>query len=465
MSEAESGARWSGRWTAAGLLVAALAIASLPSPAGAPENLMTIAGLLVVVIGIWASDCLPEHVGALVFFLVASLLELAPPQVVFSGFSTSAFWLVFSGLVLGVAASQTGLGQWIASALVDRIAGSYGRLIAAIVIGATVLGFLIPSAMARCFILIPIMLALADDIGFERGHPGRKGMIVAAALASLVVPASILSANLPNVLMAGAAERLYGIELRYTEFLLLHFPVTGVLKAVALIWLVLRLFPATVEPRTGPAKNPQQLGRDGRRMLWITSAALALWMSDFLHGISPGWIALAAALICMLPIPGLISAENFRTRVSYPTLLFTASVIGAGALIADSGFGTYLAERGLAAMGIGDQSAGAAFATLTGLTFLLGIVATAPGTVVILTSLAQDIAAASELDIFAVLMTVIHACNHFLFPYQAGPVLVALKLGGVGLRDGVRVLVPLAVLALTLLAPLTFWWWRLLGYL
>jgi di/tricarboxylate transporter len=60
----------------------------------------------------------------LLFFLLATLLSIAPPSVVFSGFQSSAFWLVFGGLVIGVALDSTGLGARIATRVAGQLDGT-----------------------------------------------------------------------------------------------------------------------------------------------------------------------------------------------------------------------------------------------------------------------------------------------------------------------------------------------------
>ncbi len=56
-----------------------------------------------VTIVLWATSLLPEFITALLFFTAAMTARIAPPEVIFGGFASSAFWLVFSGFVLGVA--------------------------------------------------------------------------------------------------------------------------------------------------------------------------------------------------------------------------------------------------------------------------------------------------------------------------------------------------------------------------
>ena len=52
-----------------------------------------------ITILLWATSLLPEFITALLFFAVAMVAKIAPADVIFGGFASSAFWLVFSGFV------------------------------------------------------------------------------------------------------------------------------------------------------------------------------------------------------------------------------------------------------------------------------------------------------------------------------------------------------------------------------
>lgn len=74
----------------------------LPHPLFLPFIMVGITILL------WATSPLPEFMTALLFFAVAMIAKIAPPEVIFGGFASSAFWLVFSGFVLGIAIRKPG---------------------------------------------------------------------------------------------------------------------------------------------------------------------------------------------------------------------------------------------------------------------------------------------------------------------------------------------------------------------
>ena len=162
---------------AAGALVAALALAIILSPGAiglAPEQ-GPVAGLILLAIGFWATGALPFHLTALALLLLATVLELAPPRVIFAGFASSALWLIFGGLVIGNAVQATGLGRRLARLLVGLLGGSYRRIIYGTVGLGVALAFLVPAAMGRIMILVPIFVALTGELGLARGQPARTG--------------------------------------------------------------------------------------------------------------------------------------------------------------------------------------------------------------------------------------------------------------------------------------------------
>jgi len=92
----------------AGLMVAVGAgLLVLPPPNGIEPNALRALGLVFIAVAFWATEVLPPHVTSFLFFLLAVVLHVAEPVVVFSGFHAGAVWLIFGGIVLGVAVQRT----------------------------------------------------------------------------------------------------------------------------------------------------------------------------------------------------------------------------------------------------------------------------------------------------------------------------------------------------------------------
>ena len=72
-----------------------------------------------------------------------------------------------------------------------------------------------------------------------------------------------------------------------------------------------------------PPQDPLPLNERHFRMCGATVyeisrlAALGLWMSDMFHHISPAWIGLGVALVCLLPGVELVPMAAFN--LSYPS--------------------------------------------------------------------------------------------------------------------------------------------------
>ena len=207
------------------MVVAVLILLFPPDMLSALE--VKAAALMVVTIGFWATGIIPEHITALLFFLLAMLFSIAPPDVVFAGFSSTAVWLVFGGLVIGVAITATGLGKRVANRVALQLEGEYPRIIWGLMLVGIFFSFVMPSAMGRVVLLTPIAIAIADHFGFQKGTNGRTGVLLATIFGSYIPAFAILPANVPNMVLIGMAETQYGISPLYGEYFLLHFPVLG----------------------------------------------------------------------------------------------------------------------------------------------------------------------------------------------------------------------------------------------
>jgi di/tricarboxylate transporter len=454
--------QWLARAIAGGALAVGAVLFFVPAPAGIAPSVMPAAALAVSSIGFWATGVLPGHITAIAFFLFAMLFKVAPAPVIFSGFHSTALWLIFGGLVIGVAVQRSGLGERFARALAARSGASYVGIITGIVAVSTAMPFFMPSTMGRVLILTPIVLAFADRLGFAAGSRGRTGMALAAMMATLMSGFAILPANVPNMVLMGASETLYGFVPVYGEYLLLHFPVTGALKSVALVACICLLFPD--RPRPAPEVPTAATGGEGeRRLMIILAVALVLWATDFLHHISPAWIALGAAFVCLLPRVGMLPAKVFNGEIDYGSLFYVAGLFGLGAMVAQSGLGDLLARALVETVDFTPGEHGRNFIAVSLIATLLALVTTSTALAAVMTPLAAGIAEATGLPLDTVLMTEVIGFSTIMLPYQSAPIVVVMQIAGVRARDGVSLTLMLGAIALFVLLPLNYLWWSLLG--
>jgi len=452
-----------GVWLA---LAGAVAFALLP-PAGLTALQARSAAVVVVTLILWATATLPPFLTSLIFFALVLILGLGTPDLVFSGFGSAAVWLVVSGFVIGAAISLSGLGDRLAGWLAPLLAGSYARLIGGLTLAAMALGFVMPSSTGRSVALIPIGMALAEPAGFAKGSNGRIGIAVALTLACNMPSFAILPSNIPNMILSGATETLHGLSLRYVDYLLLHYPVLGLLKSALAVLLVLVLFPARVQNSPTAAPSETKAGDPAlqKRVGALLLITVGLWMTDAIHGINSAWIGLATAITLMMPKIGVVPAKSFNGLIDFGTLLFVAGALGLGALVNHSGLGALLGGQLQQLLPLEPGQGLVNFLSLSVLSTLIGLVATVPGVPTVLTPMAGDLATASGFGLMTVLMIQVIGFSTVVFPYQVGPLVVAMQLSGERLGHVLRITLPLAALTLLLLVPLDYLWWLLLGWL
>lgn len=446
----------------------ALALAFSP-PAMLSMDQARILGIVLVTLVLWGTSLLPGYLASLIFFAVLLVFGLAKPDLVFAGFQSTAVWLIVSGFVIGAAISISGLGAMLARGLAPLLTGSYPRLIAGLMAVSVLLSFLMPSSVGRAVVMVPVGMALADRMGFGPGSKGRIGIASVLALGTNMPGFTILPSNIPNMVLSGAAETIHGAHFGYMDYLLLHFPVLGLLKAAAVVALVLRLFP----DRPGPAlparettKGEKPVSRAARiRVALILLATLAFWMTDSLHGVNSAWIGLVAAVLLLLPGFGVVTPPAFKASVDFGMLLFVAGALALGSLVNASGLGAMLGQALIAVLPLAPGADAVNFASLSLMSTVTGLFTTVPGVPAVLTPMAGDLAAQTGFSLNAVLMTQVIGFSTVLFPYQVGPLVVAMQMSGEKLGHLLRITIPLALITFLVLLPLDFLWWKLLGAL
>ena len=419
--------------------------------------------VIAITILLWASARLPEYLTALLFFAAATLLNIAPTSTIFSGFASSAFWLVLSGFVLGAAIRKVGLAQRWANYLVVPLSQSWPRMVVGTLVLTYLLALVMPSNMGRIALLMPVVLALGERAGIKAGSRGSIGLALAVGFGTFQLSASILPANVPNLVLSGAAENAYQIHLQWLPWWLLHMPVVGIGKGMVLAAAILFLFRAQPQP-VRHRDQLEPLSRNEWRLMGLLAITLLLWMTDSLHGLPAAWVGLAAACICLLPRIGFLSGDDFASGVNFRTCIYIAGILGVATVVVDSGLGRLIANLLLSVLPLQDHASFSNFAVLNALVSLLNFVLTANGGPAMVTPIAQELANASGYSLMSVVMMQVFAYATPLLPYQASPVVVAMGLGNVPAKAGLQLCMLVFIFSVLLLLPLDYLWFRLLGY-
>lgn len=451
---------------AGAVLAAGLVLATGLRLAGAPTVMADSMALVLMAIGFWALGILAEALTGLLFLLGAVTVAGLDAAVVFSGFTSSAFWLIFAGAILSAAVGHTGLSRWLAGRVLSRgfDAMGYRARVASVVAFSAGLALILPSTLARVVILVPLVLALCDRAGYGAGGRGRAGLVLAAAIGTYIVPITFLPANLPNIVLAGSLESLYRVTPTFGSYLLLHFPVIGLVKGVALVLILTAMFREVPKSDAEDAGPEPALSRSGRRLVAVMAVTLALWMSDFLHHVSPAWIGLAAAIVCMMPFARIMDLKDVPFASATPMLIYIGAVLGIGGVMIESGAGEALSVLIVDNLPLAEADDALRLGLLALTATATSVVTTMPVAPAMTAPFFGEIAAETGWTVEAVAMAQVLGYATPLLPYQLPPLMLAVAMAGVAMRDAARALLVLAVTTTPVTLTLAHLWWQALGW-
>ncbi len=421
---------------------------------------ITLAAVMIT-IGLLATGLVMEYLAVLIFLSVVILLNIAPAAVTFSGFTSPAFWLTFAGIPLGMGIKKTGLADRAAHFLVRFCRGRYFFLVTGMAVFGLLMAFIMPSAMGRMMLIVPILIAFAEANGFKAGSKGYNGLLLAGVFGSYMPGFAILPSNLPNVVLMGSVTSLFHINLNYASYLYENFPVLGIVKVLLMIGVVSFMFQdAPGLDKTPPVVGASKFSWSEKRLTFYLTVLLFAWFSDSITQLSPAWPALVIAVICLLPGVGVLNHKGFMKEINVEPLFFVAGLVSLSMVLSYSGLGMLLGQKLISIMPFSQGHPFANYYLLSLMSALIGIVTTSPGMPAVTAPLASSLAQATGLPLNTVLMTQVIGFSMFILPYQGPPLLVAMRLGNIPFKAMTKLCLIMFGLSVIALLPLQYLWWE-----
>ena len=425
------------------------------------DVLMRTSAISGLALALFATRLLPEVVTALGCFLAFLMVDAAPNAVIFSGFTSGGFWLLFAGLIVGTAISVTGLGRQFALRIFQKTGDSYIKAALLLALSGLGLGLLVPATMPRIIILMPVALSLSNTMGYEIGSRGHVGLTVTGAIATLLPTYAILTANLPTIIHFGAFETLYDIKPSYARYFIEQAPANAVRFMVLLVLML--PFASARSDKKSVLDAPMPFTYTQRKLLILLGSAILFWALDTFHGISPAWVGLLLATVLLIPGFGILDSNVMKTKIDISPAFFIAAVFAISAVAQHTGLGTIVADRLIPVLRLGDGSDLRDLYSVFGLSTVLSHLTTSPAAPAILAPLAGAIAAETGWSIETIATAQVLGISTPLLPYQAPPLIIAMALAKIPMMALLRVCLLLAMAVAVIGVPITYFWWSYLG--
>ena len=439
------------------------------SPLALPLNTKAALAISAMMIIAWMTEVMEYASAGLVGLFLFWVFGIAKPEVVFSGFVNDASWFYIGAVFLGTMATKTGLPQRIAGFVVNRVGLTYSRLLLGLIVINFLLVFIVPSGVARVVIMAPICIGVINLFGVDKGSNIGRGIFLLVTYTSAIFDKMII-AGTGAITARNIIERIGAVDVTYSFWLLAFFPCSVV--TILIGWrLTLWLFPPEIESLESRRSEVQAHFRSvvpwspmATKASLLVLLALALWLTDWLHGISAAKVAFGVGLIGLLPFVEVLNAEDFRKANLLP-YFFVAAALGMSEVLRETGGLKVLTDTFLGGMEPLLANRLIAVPVLYWTAFVYHFF-TASEISMLATSLPilMEFAKTHGLDALWVGMVWTFAAGGKLFAYQSAPLIVGYAYGYFRHVDMLKLGAMLTVVEFLALTFCTAIFWPLLGF-
>lgn len=362
------------------------------------------------------------------------------PGLALIGFRSPATWLIAAGILIGVAARESGLAGLVERLALSRMSGdqptkaraAFQYLLVALSFGSFALAVVIPSSLVRVLILAPILLSIGDLFTETRT---KIGIFLGPLFATFYGATGVLTGSLANIIVTGLVEAGGGPSVTWTEWAVWMGIIMGIARVVLVIIVAYLLYrpPAARTIALPESRGAVSISTSERRMLLFLLVGASIWATDFAHGLHPLFGALVVVLLAFAPQIGVVESAAVE-EADFSILFFLGAIFAIAGGLQQTGFADFAAETLLSTLP-GDPSLGLVLVTVVVSALVLTLIMEGLAVAGVLTPVLVSFALSAGIPLTPVAMTEAIALTTYFFPYQSA-VLIAIL--GVGFVDSVE---------------------------
>lgn len=445
---------------AGGLAVAGI-VMLLPLTGMPPDGQKCLAMSLGAIVW-WSAGAMHPGFTSMALLLGFSLFldrTLVPGNLIFGIWTTPVMYLVIGGFLIAQAVQESGFGRRLSLYFVRRFVRSYSGVIISCYVLGFFLSIIIPHPWPRSILLMSVMHNVIREAHLSRQYAANVGLAVFVGS----IPTSMILLTGDSVLNPLMAE-MAGVEISYLGWIQ-YMGVPGIFATIATCFLQLKLF----KPPPHFALDLEEIDRQitdagpvSTKEKWVVSilfVGIALWMTDSLTGIHPGWVALMCVLALAMPFVQVLGPKSWQ-HINLGTLLFLCAALAVGVVGKATGMNAWLAEALLPTPGRDGIASFMAMAVVVSVALHMLLGPTMAAIVIVGPAIIAYGQAAGIPPMVASMTVYFALILHWLFPFHHMNILIGLGEDAGGYSDGPVVkfgLFQILVVAATC-AVAAVWW-------
>lgn len=290
----------------------------LPIPGLSFEGKTVLATLLWMVAW-WIASPFPAGAISLLPIVILPLTNALPGPVTAKAYGDPLNFLFLGGFAIALALEKWNLHERISINIIGAFSGSTSGMVTGMLISSFFISMWV-SNTATAMMLLPIGTAMAAKVVTlmkqEEGYTEKDGknfttsIVLGIAIGATIGGSSTLIGTPPNLILAGLASQLYGIEIPFGKWMLFALPLTAILLAVTIFVMTKFVFPVKIKKlQNGQSFIKEEKFRIGKMtyeekvvtgifvltiFLWLTRTFI--WIK-FVPGMSDTMIAIFAGIL------------------------------------------------------------------------------------------------------------------------------------------------------------------------
>ena len=266
----------------------------------------------------WVTEAIPIAATALLPIVLFPLTGAVTIQATTAQYGHRYIFLYIGGFLLAIGIEKWGLHRRIALTIIKLIGTNVTSIILGFMVATAALSMWI-SNTATTVMMLPIGMAIivqlrdnpkTDDS--ENAIFGKALMLSIAYSASIGGMATLIGTP-PNLVLAGAVQEIYGIEITFSQWLMFGLPISLVLLTVCWLYLTRvaykfrqKSFPGGREESENQLKKLKEMSFEEKLLLVVFAVTAIAWISrSFLQqnlGLFPLLDDTIIAMICGLSL-------------------------------------------------------------------------------------------------------------------------------------------------------------------
>lgn len=324
-----------------------------PALPGLRPTSQSVLGVFLWFITIMITDALPKAIVGFASPMLVVLFAGIKPGVAFKAFSTDIFFLAGGAFVIAGIMMGTPLGRRIALKIVTMMkSNSVTKIQGGLGLADIAVGSVLPT-VSETALFLPVTKAIGTLMKGKEHLPEVKRINTALLLQTpgltpLFTGVLILTSHFPNIILANQLKEAEGIYISWIDWFWLNLPLWGLIPIM--FWYVFTYFKLWKLNIPGAEVEIPKMKQELGKMTWSETWALIcigigliLWITEKMHGIKSGMVALITASLLFMPW-GKVDFGKVNKHIMWDTWVLLGGAISLGTILYDVGTVNWLSS-------------------------------------------------------------------------------------------------------------------------